>query len=80
VGDRRRAPRPISRRSRRRQRIVGSTAAEVNVFSSALAALSGYKAIGAYEAGRTTKLASASVIVYFKQLPASRRSKIEACS
>jgi hypothetical protein len=58
----------------------GSTAAEVNVFSSALAALSGYKAIGAYEAGRPTRLASASVVVYFKQLPAGRRSEIEACS
>jgi hypothetical protein len=57
----------------------GSTAAEINVFSSALAALSGYKAIGASAAGLTTKLASASVIVYLKQLLANRRSTIEAC-
>lgn len=58
---------------------AGSTPAEINAFSSALAALSGYKPIGADEAGRTTKLASASVIVYFQPLAASRRSKIEAC-
>jgi limonene-1,2-epoxide hydrolase len=58
---------------------AGSTAAEVNVFSSALTALSGYRPIATREAGLTTTLASASVIVYFKSLSAGERRTIEAC-
>jgi hypothetical protein len=57
----------------------GQSIAEVDVFASALAALSAYKAITAYERTLTTKLASTSVIVYLKTVPAGKRHTIEAC-
>jgi hypothetical protein len=57
----------------------GSSAAEVDVFASALAALSGYRPIKNYEGSLTTKLASTSVIVYLKSLTAGQQRAIEAC-
>ena len=56
----------------------GSPAAEVNVFASALAALSGFKAMATYE-NAPTKLASSSVVVYDQSLPAAAHKQIEAC-
>jgi hypothetical protein len=57
----------------------GEPAAEVDVFSTAMSALSGYKAIKSIDAGMPVKLASTSVVAYFKPLPASQRRRIEAC-
>ena len=57
----------------------GTAVAEVNVFSSALTALAGYRAIRSFEAGLVTKLASSSVIVYMKQLPAGMQRQIQVC-
>ncbi len=59
--------------------IAGYSAAEVDVFSSALAAVSGYRGIKAYESSLTTKLTGGSVIVYLMQVTAKKRSTIEAC-
>jgi hypothetical protein len=59
--------------------IGGQSVAEVDVFASALAALSGYETIKAYEGSLTTKLASTSVIVYLKTVPADKQQAIESC-
>jgi hypothetical protein len=58
----------------------GQPSAEIDVFATAMSALSGYKAIKALDAGLPTKLASTSVVVYFKPLSASKRRVIEACA
>jgi hypothetical protein len=57
----------------------GEPVAEVDVFATAMSALSGYKAIKAIDAAAPTKLASTSVVVYFKTLSAHQRRQIEAC-
>jgi hypothetical protein len=58
----------------------GEPVAEVDVFATAMSALSGYKAVKALVAGLPTKLASTSVVVYFKAVSAHQRRLIEACS
>ena len=59
--------------------IDGYTAADVNVFASALVAVSGYLGIRDYERPLKTTLASSSVIVYQKAIGAGLRHKIEGC-
>jgi len=59
--------------------IGGSSAAEVDVFSSALTALSGYRPIKAYEGSLTTKLGSSSVIVFLKPLDPAQQRLIDVC-
>jgi hypothetical protein len=58
----------------------GEPAAEIDVFASAMSALSGYKSIKALDAGMPTRLASTSVVVYLKPLSARERRLIEACA
>lgn len=55
------------------------SAAEVNVFSSPSAASSGYPGIKTHEGALTTALEGGLVIVYFKTIPAGKRSSMEAC-
>jgi hypothetical protein len=57
----------------------GEPAAEVDVFATAMSALSGYKAIKSIDAGMLVRLTSTSVVAYFKTLSASQRRRIEAC-
>jgi limonene-1,2-epoxide hydrolase len=57
----------------------GTPAAEVDVFSTALAALSDYRRIQSARAGKPTVLASTSVVVYVQQLTARKRHTVEAC-
>jgi limonene-1,2-epoxide hydrolase len=57
----------------------GAPAAEVDVFASALAALSGYNSITTLEGNGPTQLASSSVVLYHRALPAAARKQIEAC-
>jgi hypothetical protein len=57
----------------------GSSAAEIDVFESALVALSGYQGIKTYVHPLQTRLAGGSVIVYLKALPTAKQRQIEAC-
>jgi len=57
----------------------GSTLAEVDVFSSALTALAGYRALRSFDAGRTVTLASTSVVVPDKKLPGGQLRTMLDC-
>jgi hypothetical protein len=57
----------------------GEPAAEIDVFATAMSALSGYKAIKSLDSGLPVKLASTSVVVYFRSVAAAERRRIQSC-
>jgi hypothetical protein len=59
--------------------VGGYSAAEVDVFASALAAVSGYPGIKTAARGLSTDIAGASVIVYLHPLTAAQQDTITSC-
>ncbi len=59
--------------------VGGYSAAEVDVFATALAAVSGYRGIKTYNRTLTTNLAGGSVIVYVRTIAPAQQRRIEAC-
>ncbi|HUO73796.1 MAG TPA: hypothetical protein VMU39_23695 [Solirubrobacteraceae bacterium] len=59
--------------------VGGYAAAEVDVFSTALAAVAGYQGIKTADRGLTTGIAGGSVFVYLRSLTAQQRDQIASC-
>jgi hypothetical protein len=59
--------------------VDGYSAAEVDVFATALAAVSGYRGIKTYNRSLTTNVAGGSVIVYTRTIATAQQRRIEAC-
>ncbi len=59
--------------------VNGYAAAADDVFSSALAAVSGFQGLETAERPLATRLAGGTVVVYLKSVAAAQQKQIEAC-